>query len=239
MHFDKLSQPVDWTHFQDNTIWDNASVVQNLNARAGQTPSTVDYSYLSEIEDLFAFTDWSLLPAVQQSNMQQGPTLQYSYSDPGPLEVSLEDIPEVDNFSRAGFSGNRAPNANDQQYLRSQGCFTLPPVHILRHIMNYYFRYVHPNLPIVDEYRFASLWEQEDFRLDGFSFFVFRAMMFVAIHVSVCHGYILGIPLTLSEFVDLHNLATLGYPGKKEARVDYLRHAKVRTKDYTCLIVVN
>ena len=118
--------------------------------------------------------------------MQHGPTLQYSYSDPGPLEVSLEDIPEVDNFSRVGFSGHRAPNANDQQYLKSQGCFTLPPVHILRQIMNYYFRYVHPNLP-------ESLWEQDDFRLDGFSFFVFRTMMFAAIHVGLYNEVFLEI----------------------------------------------
>ena len=197
LQFGKSGQPLDWMHFQDHAGWDNASGVQNLAAGTGQTPSTVDYSYLSEIEDLFAFTDWSLLPGAEQPNIQHAPTLQYSHSDPGPLEVSLEDMPEVDNFSRVGFSGNRAPNANDQQYLRSQGCFTLPPVSVLRHIMNFYFRYVHPNLPIIDEYRFASLWEHEDFRLEGFSFFVFRAMMFAAIHASLYHVFVLRCYLTM------------------------------------------
>lgn len=147
-----------------------------------QTPS-VDFSYLSDLEDVFAFTDWSFLSEGQQTTSLQPQLPEQTTYSPG--RHRLHGLPSVDEIDRVGFLGTQAPRTADQQYLQSQRCFSLPPVSILRQIMEYYFKYIHPNLPIIDEYRFAHLWTQEDYRLEGFSFFVFRAMLFAAIHVSV------------------------------------------------------
>ena len=51
-------------------------------------------------------------------------------------------------------------------------------------MMQLYFRMVHPNLPIVAEDEFWSLWHGDDFHLGQYSLLLLRAMIFAA--TSVC-----------------------------------------------------
>lgn len=139
------------------------------------TNTSVDFSNLTDLEEIFAFTDWASIPSLPQ---------------PAPdVQTHANSIPTssgaVISFDRIGFAWNGTLTAVDHQFLLSQECFELPPIKILRQIVRDYFQFIHPNLPIIDEYRFEPLWADDDFRLEGTSYLVFRAMLFAAIHVSL------------------------------------------------------
>lgn len=74
----------------------------------------------------------------------------------------------------------------DRDYLRSQGCFQLPAVNAFYALMQAYFTFVHPNLPIINEADFWSLWseEQQSFHVGQFSVLVLHAMAFAATGVG-------------------------------------------------------
>lgn len=76
----------------------------------------------------------------------------------------------------------------DENFLESQGCFTLPESKALCRLMMSYFRYVHPNLPVINEADFWRLWppmSEDNFSIGSFSILVLQAMCFTA--ASVCH----------------------------------------------------
>ena len=196
--FNASSRPIDWQPYQEDGVWNSSIDAQNLALGTHQAPQTgVDFSYLSDFQNAFAFTDWPLSPGGQQQGVQPQFASHSSHRDPNPVQPTWDEFPSVSDFSRVGLSGCQAPNATDQQFLQNQGCFSLPPVHILRQILGYYFQYIHPNLPIIDEYRFESLWAHEDYRFDKFSSFVFRSMMFAAIHVSLYDDNNIKVSLTI------------------------------------------
>lgn len=51
-------------------------------------------------------------------------------------------------------------------------------------MMRMYFRMNHPNLPIVDENHFWSLWNGDEYRVGEYSYLLLRAMMFAATSVG-------------------------------------------------------
>lgn len=84
--------------------------------------------------------------------------------------------------------------SEELQFLQSQGCFRFPPTHLLLDLMKAYFKYVHPNLPIINEADFWNLWPDDDiFQLGSFSILVLQAMAFAATSVShLSHGTLHG-----------------------------------------------
>ena len=97
-------------------------------------------------------------------------------------EQSFQDIQALSDDCNA-----KGLNPRDHEYLRGEGCFDLPPAHVLRDMMRMYFKMNHPNLPIVDENHFWSLWNGDEYRVGEYSYLLLRAMMFAATSVSTCH----------------------------------------------------
>ncbi|KAF4457418.1 fungal specific transcription factor domain-containing protein [Fusarium austroafricanum] len=70
---------------------------------------------------------------------------------------------------------------DDVSYLRQQGCFNVPPKHILDEIVREYFLHVHPMLPFMDE---RAFWEKyscvEGQSTNKLSLFLIQAMLFAS-----------------------------------------------------------
>lgn len=137
------------------------------------------FEHLNELEDIFAFTGATLPPEppvnLETAYGQQIPNL---ISQASPSNIYHD---RVINLSSTEIFG--LPQA-DEEYLRSQGCFQLPPTQVFREMMLLYFRLVHPNLPIVMENEFWALWNSDGFHLGACSLLVVRAMIYTTCSVS-------------------------------------------------------
>lgn len=171
-----------WQELQPaNFQWDQ-NVVEASSA-------SCDFSHLTDLDDIFTFTGNSFLPALPtpgQDNFPLPATYPQQHLSPAPLLPGpgrpingAAHIPP----RRASTVQIMGLNPRDQEYLRVEGCFEMLPPHILKPMMRMYFRMVHPNLPIVAEDHFWSLWHGDEFRVGDFSFLLLRAMIFVATSV--------------------------------------------------------
>lgn len=137
------------------------------------------------LEDAFAFADWTLLSPATMS----GPNRQIRnepWNLPNLVVQTGTGTPQQGReLYHGGLTTAVVSGPADRQFLRDQGCFTLPPFHLLRKIIRSYLQFIQPNLPVVDAYRFESILNDHDLNLDGFSFALFRAMLFAAAHVSM------------------------------------------------------
>ncbi|PMD32631.1 hypothetical protein L207DRAFT_396203, partial [Hyaloscypha variabilis F] len=96
--------------------------------------------------------------------------------------------------------------------LEKGGCLHIPTTTTLDHLIKAYFLYVHPNLPIVDEGHFWSIYtNQEETRSkpSRISLFLFQAMLFAA-----------------SNHVPLRILQFCGFKSVREARKTLYHRAK-------------
>ncbi|CAK1368309.1 Cutinase transcription factor 1 beta [Cercospora beticola] len=179
--------------WQDGWAWDNTPSSTLLTESDIQFHTLLDSSHLTDLGDIFAFTnDSSVFPARQPV---VPPLIDTGSHASGTFDVSVD---------AAGLCHA------DAEFLRSQGCFDLPPPAILKQIMRQYFRMVHPNLPIVMENSFWVRWDGDTFDLAHQSLLVLRAMLFAA-----------------SCYVDNSTLASLGFNGQRQARNFYYRQAKL------------
>lgn len=140
------------------------------------------FEHLNELEDIFAFTGATLAPEppvhLQTAYGQQVPNL---VSQASPSNMYYDRVMNLSSTENFGLS------QADEEFLRSQGCFQLPPPQVFREMMLLYFRIVHPNLPIVVEDEFWSLWATGSFSLGACSLLVVRAMVFTTCSVSRYH----------------------------------------------------
>lgn len=170
-----------WTN--TDSYWDpNEALLDS----ASSANASVDFSHLADLDDIFAFTGDGLLPSVFEPDAAVTPIPPY-------VHQSLDVSPILSGASispGAGLQPGVDPppipglSPRDQEYLRGEGCFELPPMNLFRDMMVLYFQLVHPNLPIVPEDQFWSLWNDGEFRLGDFSFLLVRAMVFAAASVS-------------------------------------------------------
>lgn len=165
-------------------------------------PSNFDFSNLMDIESFFSFND---NPWPQQQTSQhhpQHPQVEFGFSAPLPHPTPHQHhlqhaspasvLTTASNESASSFMGLNPPmhapaflTTSDQNYLSGEGCFDLPPPAVFRRICTVYFNLVHPNLPILDEAAFWSIWQGDNFDLSQFSFLVAQTMVFAAASVSL------------------------------------------------------
>jgi hypothetical protein len=95
-------------------------------------------------------------------------------------------------FSRYSFlelNNIQALHKEDVAYMRSKGCFSVPDQPVLDEFINQFFLHVHPETPVLDEARFWRLYSQASNGVPSWehkiSLFVFHAMLFNAVPVSV------------------------------------------------------
>ncbi|EME86062.1 uncharacterized protein MYCFIDRAFT_194222 [Pseudocercospora fijiensis CIRAD86] len=146
--------------------------------------ASCDFSHLTELDDIFTFTGNSFLPTLPPQTNDFPPISTYGQPAlhttpllPGPVSpLNGGHIPP----RRSSAVHIPGLNPRDQEYLRVEGCFDLPPPHVLRVMMRMYFKMVHPNLPIVAEDQFWALWGGDELRVGEFSFLLLRAMIFAA-----------------------------------------------------------
>lgn len=150
-----------------------------------------DTSALTGIESVFNTTPSFTSPAQNvfnqpspETSIPAAPTNEVLQSPTNLDFLDLTKSPVVKR--RFGDSGTINP---DREYLRSQGCFQLPSVPVFYALMRSYFALIHPNLPIINEAEFWSLWstDGESFHVGTFSVLVLQAMAFAATSVSTLY----------------------------------------------------
>ncbi|EME44834.1 hypothetical protein DOTSEDRAFT_52274 [Dothistroma septosporum NZE10] len=175
----------------------------------GSASADIDISHLADIDDIFAFTRETAFAGQEVTSNGLSwfePSVQQYLSPsnhPATTDIEMPEKERTISMTIPGLS------ASDDDYLRQQGCFRLPPPSILRRMVWSYFEMVHPNLPIVPEDEFWSLWDGLDFKLVGFSFLLIKAMVFAA-----------------TSFVEPEVLSSLGFSSKRDARIAYYKQAK-------------
>ena len=169
------TQPV----FANGSNWDNHDLIACDDPLLFTSPNTeFDMSTLTEIEGLFTSTHTSLFPLSQQHfalPLNSDYDLMNTFS---PLASDTMDISKI----RAKIMALGLPD-NDLKYLQNEGCFSLPAMPLFRELMERYFRFVHPNLPIVSEDKFWALWNGGVFEIRDLSFLMVQAMLFASVGV--------------------------------------------------------
>ncbi|KIW77615.1 hypothetical protein Z517_10061 [Fonsecaea pedrosoi CBS 271.37] len=98
----------------------------------------------------------------------------------------------------------------DLQYLEKLGCYQVPARASVDEFVKAYFRYIHPQLPILDEGEFWRAYtETSSAPTRTISIFVFQAMLFAA-----------------CSFFPFSILERLGFPNFRTARAAFYRRAK-------------
>ncbi|EXA37108.1 hypothetical protein FOVG_11405 [Fusarium oxysporum f. sp. pisi HDV247] len=137
------------------------------------------------------------------------PSLGVAVGDIEPLR--LWSAPSFVTYDLSGISNE------DIAYLQNKGCFDFPDKHILDELLPYYFDYIHPHMPFIDEtefwYMYRTHYNNTEAPLDSsqpsFSLLLFQAILFAA---TTC------APMSL--------LRSLGYTSRSKAR----RHAFFRVR---------
>lgn len=155
--------------------WDPTQPDLAMNA----TYPSYGFEHLNELEDIFAFTGATLPPEppinLETAYGQQIPNL---VSEVPPTNLHHDRVINLSSTQTFGI-----PQA-DEQFLRDQGCFQLPPTQVFREMMLLYFRIVHANLPVVFENEFWALWGSDGFHLGACSLLVVSAMIYTTCSVS-------------------------------------------------------
>ncbi|KAH6665010.1 fungal-specific transcription factor domain-containing protein [Halenospora varia] len=101
---------------------------------------------------------------------------------------------------------------DDARALERSGCLHIPTTSTLDHLIKAYFLYVHPNLPILDEGQFWSIYTNQEGicgKPSRISLFLFQAMLFAA-----------------SNHVPFRILQRCGFKSVREARKTLYQRAK-------------
>lgn len=162
---------------------ENVANGQVMNEPLWNPLNDLDLTNYSVLDNAFTPADWAFITPVPPFTTGYN-RFRIPPAAPNALPQSPVGLRNPLELHPGGFTTSAGLNDADRQFLVNQGCFQLPPTPILRQILRYYFQFVQPNLPLVDEQPFAPVWTEDNFTLDGFSFVVFRAMLFSAIHVS-------------------------------------------------------
>lgn len=168
-----------WTEKQPGPGWDQSAIVDASSA-------SCDFSHLTDLDDIFTFTGNSFLPPGVPQNDFPFPTVypNQHMSPPGLLPgPGVHGHAHIDRRGSTVHVPGLAPR--DEEFLRGEGCFELPPGNVLRAIMTMYFRMVQPNLSIIAEDQFWSLWNGDEFNIRQHSFLLLRSMIFAATSVSI------------------------------------------------------
>ncbi|KAF2206961.1 hypothetical protein CERZMDRAFT_102811 [Cercospora zeae-maydis SCOH1-5] len=162
--------------------------------RSSAGPMTVesfDYDHMLDLDDVFTFTGNSSsmpLAASPSFGVTSQPVSQHSGTF-----LAFEHLCK-----------------DDHAFLREQGCLELPQKGVFRDLMFIYFKFVHPNLPIVPQELFWSRWHGDEFVLGTFSLLLVRAMIYAA-----------------SGYANASLLSALGFANRREARNASYRKAKL------------
>lgn len=181
------------------------------------------FEHLNDLEDIFAFTG-STLPPDPSVNLQTayGQQIPNLVSQASPADVYYDRVMNLSSTDAFGIPHD------DEDFLRSQGCFQLPPTQVFREMMLLYFRMVHPHLPIVIENEFWALWSSGSFSLGSSSLLVVRAMVYATCSVS---GRNCRRKRWCSDnriqLLSQETLSALGFHNKRDATIAYYRMAKV------------
>lgn len=196
-----------WQDLQPGPMTWDPSIVDGSSA-------SCDFSHLTDLDDIFTFTGNTFMPGLPPTQPTDFLASAYPQQNLSPQPLLPPAVPSI--------NGNHIPprrssavhipgiNPRDQEYLRVEGCFNIPPPHVLRIMMRMYFRMVHPNLTIIPENEFWALWTGDEFRAGEYSLLLLRAMIFAA----TC-------------YTELDILSSLGFVSKREARNTHYRQAKV------------
>ncbi|EME47341.1 hypothetical protein DOTSEDRAFT_50761 [Dothistroma septosporum NZE10] len=198
-----------------------AGLAWDQNAVVDASSASCDFSHLTDLDDIFTFTGNTFLPSVPQPHEYAAWHQPFGQQSLSPPPV-LPGPPGLDGVNGVGGAGPRRSsfvrtsvhipglNPRDHEYLRGEGCFDLPPATVLRQMMHMYFRMNHPNLPIVAEDQFWSLWSGDEFRVGEYSYLLLRAMIFAA-----------------TSYTEPEVLSSIGFVSKREARNTHHRQAKL------------
>lgn len=169
----------DGSYVQPGLGWDHQSAVVDASS------ASCDFSHLTDLDDIFTFTSNSFLPpGVPQTEFPFPNGYPHQHLSP-PGILPGPNVHGNGHVDRRG-STVHIPGLNprDHEYLRNEGCFDLPPGNVLRQMMHMYFRMVQPNLSIIAEDQFWSMWNGDEFTIGQYSFLLLRSMIFAA--TSVC-----------------------------------------------------
>ncbi|CAG8191391.1 unnamed protein product [Penicillium olsonii] len=100
--------------------------------------------------------------------------------------------------------------ADDMSFLESEGCFSLPPRHLLDEFIRQYFARVHPLVPVIDEADFWRLYRTVASHNHTVSLFVLQSMLFAS-----------------SIFISSATLKQCGFSNRKDARRKLYNRAKL------------
>lgn len=163
--------------------WD-AGLAEQMPDAYSLSSGSYDFSHLAEIDDIFSFTG-SSLPLFPQPQPEPGFGPIFSQQNLGPSQMiqttPLNGSSALTSYASSQYLSRLSPE--DYEYLCRQGCFNLPPLGTFRKMMCLYYRWVHPNLPVVPEDEFWSLWDGDNFRLGDYSWLLVRSMIFAATSV--------------------------------------------------------
>ncbi|KAF4415775.1 Cutinase transcription factor 1 beta [Fusarium acutatum] len=129
------------------------------------------------------------------------PSLGVAGGDIDPL--GLWSVPSFVTYDLSGISNE------DIAYLQNKGCFDFPDKRMLDELLPYYFDYIHPHMPFIDEtefwYMYRTHYHNTEVSLDSsrpsFSLLLFQAILFAT---TTC------APMSL--------LRSLGYTSRSTAR---------------------
>ncbi|PPJ58621.1 hypothetical protein CBER1_03495 [Cercospora berteroae] len=155
------------------------------------TVESFDYNHMLDLDDVFTFTGNS-------SSMPLAASQSFSANAPTPLQHPGAFL-TFDHLCK-----------DDLTFLREQGCLDLPQKGVFRELMLLYFKFVHPNLPIVPQELFWSWWHGDEFVLGTFSLLLVRAMIYAA-----------------SGYANANLLSALGFDNRRKARNASYRKAKL------------
>lgn len=189
------------------------------NAVVDASSASCDFSHLTDLDDIFTFTG-NTFPATLPQFQNDFGAWNPAYGQQNPLSPP-QMLPGPNMNGNGAMLGRRPShlggsvhipglNPRDYEYLHGEGCFDLPPGHVLKQMMRMYFRMNHPNLPVVAENEFWALWNGDDFKHQDFSLLLLRAMMFAA----TC-------------YTEPEVLSSIGFVSKREARNTHYRLTKV------------
>jgi hypothetical protein len=128
--------------------------------------------------------------------------------------------------------GNLANMPSEEiDFLDIQGCLLVPRRQTMDSIVQQYFLYVHPLLPLLDEQSFWNIysrrWAAADASGPKISLLVFQALLFAACNVGSPILLQEGLLLKIEQFVSFETLGNLGFSSLREAKAGFYSKAKV------------
>lgn len=116
--------------------------------------------------------------------------------------------------------------AEDLDFLRKKGCFSLPDPDVRQALLRTYFHHVHPFLPMVNSSQFIMEYENCDPK--RVHFLLLWSMFLAAANVSIGAVTSLTYLINTTKFIDNSTLVQAGYNSRKAMKESIYRRAKVR-----------